>query len=676
MAFQFSQPHHQRRVLYALYTLGALLFLGFAAFVGGILFLQSDYLRNKLSSEGSSRLGRELTIAGPLDVDWHWGGTRVLAQQVRISNAPGLKEPNMLEIETLDFTFKPWKLLFGRLELPSVGMEAPKLVLEKSADGSKNWDFPELSSGNVAASTALPKERGDFPIIGKIIITNGNLIFRDAEKKLDLDLKLESLSGAGTGNDKDDTFSLSGDGTLSGSEFTVDATGGSLLALRDSSRDYPLKANIVMGATTVTIDGTFNDPLKMQGVNADLSVKGENLADLFYLTSIPLPPTPAYDLAGHLDKTGDVWRFNIPNGKVGNSDLKAEGTYDVGRERSFLKMDVAAKQLYMDDLGGFIGLKPKGKETVATSSTKLFPDVKLDLSRMRKSDLDVTLKADKLVAPGLPFQSMDARFNLDNGLLKIEPINAGIASGTMTGHLYLDGRKDVPHLESDLLLRRLSMKEFFNDSRFEDLSSGRFGGRFLLEGDGRSLAEVLGDANGRVSMMMAGGQVSLLLVEAAGLDVAEFTARLLNKDKTTRVRCGIGDFAVKNGMLRSDIFVFDTNDTRIEGDAMINLKNETIDARMETHPKDMSPLVARTPLTLSGPLKRPRIGVEPTGLAARAGGAALLALLNPLAAIIPFIETGGGEDADCRGLIQDVRAKYNGNIPGPTAKEAPAKPAN
>ena len=42
-----------------------------------------------------------------------------------------------------------------------------------------------------------------------------------------------------------------------------------------------------------------------------------------------------------------------------------------------------------------------------------------------------------------------------------------------------------------------------------------------------------------------------------------------------------------------------------------------------------------------------------------------------LAAIIPFVETGGGEDTDCRGLIQQVRARYNGDIPGPTASDAP-----
>lgn len=675
MAFHIPHPPIDRRLAYALYALLGLAVLCVLAMVGAIMFLQSDYLRHKLTAEGSSRLGRELTIAGPLEVDWHWGGTRVVAKDVRISNAPDLPEENMLEIETLDFTFKPWKLLLGRLELPFVGMDQPKLVLEKSADGSANWDFPELSSGHVVAATALPKERGDFPIIGELIITDGNVIYRDAGKKLDVDLKLETLSGAGTGSGRDHTFSLSGDGTLSGSAFKIDATGGSLSELRDSMKDYPLRTKIVMGPTTVSVDGTFDDPLTMDGVDANVAIQGGNLADLFYLTSIPFPPTPAYDLTGRLIRQGPVWRFDIPAGKVGNSDVAANGTYDTGRERGFLKMDIASRRMHLDDLGGFIGLKPSGKDMRAPSE-RLFPDVPLDLSRLRKTDLDVTLKADNLYAPGWPFQSMDTRFRLDNGLLKVDPINAGIANGTMSGHIHLDGRKDMPRVETDVLLRRLSMKAFFSDSRFEDLSSGRFGGRMRIEGSGRSLAEVFGNADGRISAMMAGGQMSLLLIEAAGIDVAEFAVRLLGEDKTTRVRCGIGDFTVRDGLLRSDIFVFDTVDTNIEGDAVINLERETINARIEAHPKDPSPLAARTPLTLSGPLKNPNVGVEPTGLAARAGGAAVLSLLNPLAAIIPFIEPGGGEDTDCRGLIREVRARYGGNIPGPTEAQAPPKTAD
>jgi uncharacterized protein involved in outer membrane biogenesis len=653
---------------YGIITLAALLIFAVA---GVIALLESDYLRGRLASAGSSKIGRELSIAGPFDIQWGWRETRVHAEQVSISNAPEFasEHPNMLEIGSADFTVKLSKLLIGRLELPEVTLSNLKLVLERADEKNANWKFPALTSGHIAAETIVPDARSNFPIIGEFTINGGNIIFKDAVKNLDMDLKLSSLSGGG-GSKKID-FNMNGDGTISGKKFKLDATGGSLTSLRDTDKPYPLQLSLVMGETEVALNGTFMDPLKVEGVDTDISLKGPNLADLYYLTSIPLPPTPAYNLTGHLVKEGNLWHFDIPKGQIGNSDAKATGSYDVSGERGLLKAEIESQKMYMDDLGGFIGLKSKGKETVAPS-TRFFPDVPIDLSRMRKSDLDVTLTAHSLDAPGWPFDSLKARFNLDQGLLKVDPIEAGIASGTMTGSLILDGRKDVPHLETDIMLRRLSMKRFFENTRFASLSSGRIGGRFVLVGDGKSLAEVLSGADGRTSVMMAGGQISQVLVEAAGLDVAQITPLLLNNDKTTNVRCGVADFGVKDGLLTSDIFELDTGDSHLSGNATINLQSETIDAQMESQPKDISPMTARTPIRISGPLKKPSVSINPEKLAMKAGAAVVLALLNPLAAVIPFIDTGGGEDADCRALIREVRARYDGDIAGPAASEAPA----
>lgn len=666
------RPHlpSKRRFLYMLLAIPVVLLLAAISFVW---LLQSDYLRNKLSSAGSSKLGREFSVAGPLDVQWGWQSTIIHAEGVQLSNAPGLKEKNMLEIASIDLSFRPARLLFGRLELPDITVNGPKLVLEKTDEKTKNWDFPLLSSGHAAASTVMPTKRGNFPIIGQITINDGTIIYRDHTKDLDVTLQLANVSGSGSGKKK--PFLLSGKGTLSGQNFTINATGGSLVALRDTTKDYPLKADIVMGPTVVNIEGVFKDPLKLEGVDTSIKLKGKNLADLFYLTSIPLPPTPAYDIEGRLSNAGKIWSFDLAKGRVGKSDLKASGTYDASYDRPYLKANLVSQNMNMDDLGGLIGLKPQGNQTVAPKD-RLFPDVPLNLDRLRKSDLDVTLNAKNLNAPGWPFQSLDVHFLLNNGLLKIDPLNATIADGKMSGQLTLDGRQETPKVDADILLRRLSFKQFFGATRFAELSGGHFGGRIILAGSGKSLADVLGSSKGRISVMMAGGQVSLTLIEAAGLDVAQITPLLFGKDKTTRIRCAIGDFGVTGGLLESDVFIFDTNDSKLEGQAAIDLKNETIKAQMESHPKDVSLLAARTPITINGPLKKPSIGINPGELALKGGAAAALALINPLAAFIPFIDPGDGEDADCRGLIREVRARNGGaDLPGPVPGDAPAKTA-
>lgn len=638
-------------------TIGILLAIVLFA-ASAVLAFPESWVNKVLGSKGGSLTGRELAIDGDIDVDWHWTTPRIRVEKIRMSNVAGAKDPQMVEIEELDFKIRIWKLLMFRLELPELTITKPKIILEKYEDGNANWNLPVTSSANTAANAALPTKRGNFPIIGMMEIKDGTLVYRDEPKDLSLELTIETIEGSPT--DENNRFTLSGKGTLQEQLFTIEASGGSLKTLRDSTKDYPLDLELGMGATKIKVNGTFRDPVKMEGVNARLDLKGDNLADLFYLTGIPLPPTPSYSLVGQLGKKGDVWSFSGFDGKVGDSDLSGEIAYDVSGERGFIKGDLKSNLLDIKDMGGFIGLTPKEAEKQAARE-KVLPDIPIDLSRLRAADMDVALKVSRIEAPNLPLKSMDIRFDLKEGVLTLKPMDLGLVDGAVVGALVLDGTGDVPDVNMDLNLKRIGLKQFFNDSRFESFSAGHFGGRIKLAGKGKSLADVLATSNGAVTISMSGGEISLVIIEAAGIDLGELAPLLLGEDKNTRIRCMVGDFGVKDGLLTSNIFVFDTTDTNIQGDATINLKNEAMDIRAEAHPKDQSLLSLRTPLTVKGTMKNPSIGIDPTDLAAKGGVAAALGALFPPLAIIPFIELGTGEDSDCRDLI--AQAKANGAKP-------------
>jgi uncharacterized protein involved in outer membrane biogenesis len=630
-----------------------LLLAGFAV----IFFMPSDWLRNMAGTTGSALLGREFAIDGDIDVDWDWTTPEVSIRKVRIANVPKSKDRNMLAIDEIDFQIKIWRLLLAELNLPKLKFTKPRVILEKFTANEKNWDFPALS-GN-----SKPDDRSNLPVIGLISIDNGKLIYRDQPKKLDVKLDIDTAKG-GVEAQKD-MYKLSGQGTLQNQPLIVQAKGGSLSMLRDSTAPYPLTLDIKMGSTRIEVEGTIADPAKMAGVNTRVNLSGDNLADLFHLTLIPLPPTPPYKLSGRLQKKNEVWKFQKFKGQVGDSDLSGDLTYETNRERGFVKADLVSQLLDLDDLAGFIGATPsegtlspeqKVQAEREKSSPRLLPDVPIDLTRLRATDMEARFKGKKITGTKWPFNDLDIGFNLQKGVLRLDPFNFGVATGTISGSLILDGQKDVPQVESDLMLKRLSLKQFFTDPKFESLSAGHFGGQLKVKGNGSSLADVLATSDGRITLMMSGGKISLLIIEGAGLDLGQAAPLLLGKDKSTDIRCVIGDFKVDNGLLNSEIFVFDTTDSNIDGNAHINLKDETIDAKVETHPKDFSVGSARTPITVTGRLKQPTIGLDPKQLAARAASAAVLgAFLTPVAAIIPFIELGLGEDSDCRGLIEQAR---------------------
>jgi uncharacterized protein involved in outer membrane biogenesis len=659
----------RRKYLRPIMTIaGSIIFLLILAVIGLVFFFPENFVRSTLGAQASSKIGREFAIDGPLHIDWDWTTPHVHAEGIRIANVPGSPDKDMVSIKSLDFRIRIWRLLGGRTVIPELNVVEPRIVLEKQDADHANWKFPALSKAKAVTAATLPQSRHDFPILGEINFSSAEMIYRDAEKKLDVTLRLDIANG----DQKRREFKVTGHGTLQGQNFDLDATGGSLMMLRTDRKPYPLDFNLAMGPTKVVVKGTFDDPVQMKGIDANLDLSGHNLADLFYLTGIPLPPSPAYKLSGALRKEGEVWGFNDFKGVVGGSDLSGNLTYETRNDRGFVKADIHSQKMDIDDLGGLIGLAPKAekaadsqqqeKAAAQKESSKLLPDVPINLDRLRSADMDVSLKVAQIHAPGWPFQDMDARFLLDQGVLKVDPLKFDMADGAVDGSLVLDGTKEIPDVHSNLDLKKLSLKGFFAGTRFEPLSSGHIGGHIELAGQGKTLADVLAVSNGRVVAVMSGGTMSLLLVRAANIDLQNAPPLFVGKDEKTEVRCAIADFTVKNGLLTSQIFNIDTTASNMSGPTAINLKNETIDAKIESHAKDPSFIAGQIPIVITGPLKHPSIGLDPVEAGTRGGAAAVLgAVLTPLASVIPFIDMGVGKDSNCGDLI--ARAKADAGVP-------------
>jgi uncharacterized protein involved in outer membrane biogenesis len=177
----------------------------------------------------------------------------------------------------------------------------------------------------------------------------------------------------------------------------------------------------------------------------------------------------------------------------------------------------------------------------------------------------------------------------------------------------------------------------------------------MLAGSGASLADVLATSNGQLTLIMSGGDISQLLIEASDLDIGQALPLFFGKDKATHINCSVLHFDVKEGMLESEVVVLDTNDSLLVGDANINLKDETIKARLDAKPKDNSLLSLQIPITIKGTLKDPSVGLDKEKTASRSVAAiALGVLISPFASLLAFVEKGEADKTDCRALIEGV----------------------
>lgn len=569
----------------------------------------------------SAAVGREVQL-GSLDIDPGWT-TTVRVTDMTVANAEWAEADKLLTLDEGEIAVKVWPLISGRTEVPRIMLRKPNIVLEKDADGRANWD---LGAGAEAAGKAAePDERSEFPEIRKFTIEDGRLRYRDAQRKIDLDGKIATGTADADGAD---TVDLNLKGALEGRPLELDFTGGSFLTLRETEKPYPVELDLRFGKTRIRADGTMTDPVKLAGLNIDLAVEGPTLADVFPIFQIPLPDTPAYRLEGAIGKKGERWSFENFKGVVGDSDLAGSLSLDYAPKPPFLQANLVSKNL---DLAGLVGAEPDDKPK-AQEDDKAFPDQPIATDRLKVMNMDVRFKGEKVTAPNLPVEHLEFRVRLDDGRALVQPLSLDVAGGKVSGEAALNGREDVPSADADLTFEDLDLKPFFEGTAFIQEMAGRFSGHAYVLGVGKTVAEMMGTARGEAAVAMREGSISGLIVEAAGLDVAEALALVVGGDAPIGIRCGRVDLDVDEGKVKVERAVVDTTDSLLVGKGIVDLGRETFDVQIEARAKDFSLIDMAAPVRAHGAFNDPSVAI---------GG------IDPL----PFFEMGDQEDIDCDEII-------------------------
>ncbi|WP_382156872.1 AsmA-like C-terminal region-containing protein [Hydrogenophaga sp. ANAO-22] len=177
--------------------------------------------------------------------------------------------------------------------------------------------------------------------------------------------------------------------------------------------------------------------------------------------------------------------------------------------------------------------------------------------------------------------------------------------------------------------------------------TGVLSAKLDVRGAGNSTADILGSLNGPVDLTLRDGTISHLATEAMGLDLAQALGVLIRGDHPLPLNCARFDMVARNGVLEPRLAVIDNRDSTVRIDGHVNLRDESMALRLVAKPKDWSPLSLRTPITVTGTLGNPDVGIEGRRLAGRVLGALALGVAaGPAAAVIPLIEQGDKTGGD------------------------------
>jgi uncharacterized protein involved in outer membrane biogenesis len=631
-----------------------------------VILFDWNWFRHPLERYVSNKTQRTFTIS---DLHVRLGFTPTIRMRdVYFSNADWSKEDPMARIETVEFSVSlrdlPEKIL-----VPRVALTKPDLVFEQMKDGRRNWTFAEPSE-----SSEPSKLR-----ISTLSVDQGRLRYMDHGQPFNIDVlastfdpgkqqEVKDADAKPVNNRYSTRYAFKGD--YHGAKFSGNALSGEVLSFQGSGVPFPLKGDLVAGTTKLAVEGTIADAANITAIDTQLKIQGETLANLYPFLLLPLPASPPYMLQGHLVLKGNRYGIDDLNGKIGSTDVRGSASYVEKEPRPLLTADLRSNNLHVADLGPLIGVQTeesKGKPAISQSETKnapsaqakadrvdpdhVLPSGTFDGSRLQKIDADVTLVATKLKVPiDLPLESMKASLHLHDAVMKLTPLEFGFAGGKITSEMTLDARKPIISTDAKIDFRGIRVDRLVPADSKVAQGAGLLGASVKIAGTGNSIADAAAKADGKMSAAISNGRVSNLLDAASGLNGGKVLTLLAGGDKTILVNCGGMAFDIKDGVGTSNLLVVDTEQTQILGEGMFNLKNEQFDMKLTPKPKSMGILSLRTPVRLYGSFKEPDFALEKGPLLARAGGAVALLTLAPLAALLPLIETGPGEDSDCRRL--------------------------
>jgi len=667
---------------------------GMAALVGVVAVCESQgwpFLAQPAQRWLVEKLGRPVQLAGADGQGFQlhlWGPIRLSVDTMRIDNPAWSTMGPMLAAQGLQLSLRWQDALAWRpgrsLALQTLSADRVDLQLQRLADGRASW---MLGPPDAAPAPQAARQLADLLTVQRVAVAAGQVQLQDAQLALQLDGHFnqgpaaasatgpsgpqqpgaEQQQTAGAGKQQPaGSLRAEATGSYLGKPLRASLHTGSpsgwLSDAQALDTPLPFTLSVHAGQASLGFSGEVQHLFQAAEIVGRYRLSGPSLAAVGAPLGITLPQTRRFDMGGRLVHDGNRWYTVVDQATVGSSRLGGAFVYE--RKPGQLPMlsgQLTGPALLLQDLGPAVGGATETKAKQVRANGRVLPDRRFNLPSLRAMNAQVLVALDKLDfgTPQLKSAApLRANIRLTDGVLAIEQLQATLAQGMLSGRVRLDGRQAPALWDVDLSGRNLAIEQWLLTTRRTGqapYATGRLNARLTLTGRGNSTAELLASADGRLRMHWRDGQISHLLVEAAGLDIAQGLGVVLRGDAPLPVICGAADLRVKDGVATPDVMLVDTRDSLLWLDGSASMATERLQMQAHVRPKDWSPLTLRAPLHIDGMLGAPLLSLDKPKLLQRAVPAALLALVHPLAALLPLIDAGddtGPTAAGCQALVK------------------------
>ncbi len=649
--------------------------LGIAAIVVFIIIIASfgflatydfNHLKPRISEIVRSHTGRELHMEG--DVRLAIGlSPGLTVQSVTFQNASWGSRPELARVKKLEIQVDLFPLILGKVKVRRLSLLEPDILVERNASGRSNLAFNlpgESGKESLEPPAQEIKSSSEISLaIREVYLENAKLAVKDYRSKSTKMLKIAKLTLRSPGYAE--PLDVKMEALFNGTPFRVSGTLGAVSNLFRHDLHWPIKIDVNVLDTTVTAEGTIDDPLTMQAADLRLSASGADLSTLQRMAGRPLPNVP-FGISGHLRYRGDE-KLDVTGVQIKLAGSTVNGEVSAERLQG-VTVIVAKLQSDSLDLRPLLttgqGKLPTGPSPAgSTQKDKIFPDKPFDVRFLNRFGASVDVEIARLMMPRFAAEDLHLRAGVKNGRLKITPFASKIGGGRLTGDLEMvpQGKSivvstsiDAKNVDLDWIAKSLQVKEG---------SQGLLNLTVRLKGRGNSVAGILAGLDGDLIATMGKGHFPLTNLNLLEADIGKSLLKLLNpfdKDNEgTDVNCLVMDFNIAKGKAKSDIILLDDPQKTLVGRADVDLGTEELDVWLDSKPKggigseqtgkiSISVEELARSFKLGGTLAHPEVELDTLKTAKTVG----TALLGPVGVAWLLVSGTSGEEDPCANAMK------------------------
>jgi len=383
------------------------IFLIVALMASAYLFLCTyDYakLKPRIERMVAEATGRRMKLNGVIDFDFGLSPAFVVTEAT-LANAPWASEPQMVTVRRIEAKVRLLPLLFGDVKLKYVRLDGADVVLETDKAGQRNWEF----TGSAHSAVRI-KAPGRLKIAVKDVrVQNLNLTYHDGQTGTTTRFNLAGLEISRQADP--DFLGLKLQADINGQPVELSGKIGRLERIMAGER-FPLELTGQFLKASVSIDGAIGEIRKLDGIDLNIHVSGNDLQVLGRGIETKLPRTDAFDLKGHLSGSRQSLRLENISGNVsaGGSALTVSGRVGNLIALQVLDLQIKSSGKDLEQAGAIIGQKLPQTDTFTvqghlTGSAEMLSlqDVKGQAGR---GNLNLTI-AEGAIGDLLAFQGVD-----------------------------------------------------------------------------------------------------------------------------------------------------------------------------------------------------------------------------------------------------------------------------